>query len=320
MAANNRFAKWLTRFDQLGIVIVLVILMITVGLINKVFYSPENLMNVFRSTSYVFIIGIAITYVLITAGLDLSVGAVMAMSGILSAMVAQTGMPLLVSIASGILFGAAVGLVNGFLIVKQDIPALIVTLGMMYVCEGLVLIITKGSPVYPLPDSYKQLGQGNVLGIPNPVVIALILAIIGAFVLKYTKYGRCIYATGGNKETSRLAGINVNFIQMSVYVLSGASAALTGILMAGRLNSAQPSSGSGYELTVVAAVIIGGTSMFGGAGSIFGTLLGALLMTVIENALLLMKISAYWQSFIVGIIIIFAVGLDQYRRKKYRGK
>jgi len=232
-------------------------------------------------------------------------------------MAAKSGVPVAVSILTGLVFGLAAGLINGLLVVKLHIPALIVTLGMMYICDGLILIVTMGSPVYPLPYSFKKLGQGTVFGIPNIIMISLALALIGAFVLKNTKYGRQVYAIGGNRETARLAGIPVDATQVSVYVLSAASAALAGILMAGRLNSAQPGAGNGYEMTVVAAVIIGGTSMFGGAGSILGTLLGSLLMTVIENVLLLMKISAYWQSLVIGIIIIFAVGLDQYRRTKY---
>lgn len=314
---KKRIWQAMERFDQLGITIVLAALVIMASFTNPTFYSAGNIINVLRSASFVFIIGIAITFVLITGGLDLSVGRVMAMAGILSAMAAKSGVPVAVSILAGLVFGLAAGLINGLLVVKLHIPALIVTLGMMYICDGLILIVTMGSPVYPLPDSFKKLGQGTVFGIPNIIMISLALALIGAFVLKNTKYGRQVYAIGGNRETARLAGIPVDATQVSVYVLSAASAALAGILMAGRLNSAQPGAGNGYEMTVVAAVIIGGTSMFGGAGSILGTLLGSLLMTVIENVLLLMKISAYWQSLVIGIIIIFAVGLDQYRRTKY---
>lgn len=316
-AKKNWIGSALKSFDQLGIVLVLAILVIAVSFTNSTFYSIKNIINVLRSTAFIFMIGIAITYVLITGGLDMSVGRVMAMAGVLSAMAAQSGIPLPACILIGLAFGFVVGMFNGLMIVKLNIPPLIVTLGMMYICDGLVLIVTKGSPVYPLPDAFKKLGQGTILGLPNIVIIALVLAIIGAFVLRHTRYGRHVYSTGGNRETARLAGINVGATQISVYVLSAMVSALAGILMAGRLNSAQPSSGNGYEMTVVAAVIIGGTSMFGGAGSILGTLLGSLLMTVIENVLLLMRISAYWQSLIVGIIIIFAVGLDQYRRKKY---
>lgn len=304
------------KFDQLGIVVVLVALVLIVGFNNSVFFSSDNIINIFRSTSFVFLIGIAMTFVLITGGLDLSVGSVMAMGGILSAMAATSGLPLVISVIIGLVFGLGIGLINGILIVKLNIPALIVTLGMMYVCEGLVLIITQGKPVYPLPDDFKWMGQGSVGPIPNVVVISAVIAVIASIVLVKTRYGRSIYAVGGNKETSRLAGININMVQISVYILCSIAAALAGILMAGRLNSAQPSAGSGYELKVIAAVIIGGTSMFGGSGNVLGTLIGALLMTIIENGMLLMKISAYWQSLVVGIIIIFAVGLDQYRRKK----
>lgn len=308
--------KKITSSEQLGIGIVLIILLIIIGSVNNNFFSAENIMNVLRSTSYIFIIGIAMTFVLITGGLDLSVGAVTAVGGILTGLASTNGVPTVLSILIGLLFGAVVGAINGVLVVKARIPALIVTLGMMYVCNGLTLIITQGTPVYPLPEGLKKIGQGSVGSIPNVVVIAIVLAVIGAFVLKKTPYGRSVYAVGGNFETARVSGIDVNKVQISVYVLVGIAAALTGILMAGRLNSAQPSAGTGYELKVVAAVVIGGTSMFGGSGKISGTFLGALLMIVIENGMLLMRISAYWQSLVVGVIMVLAVGLDQYRRKR----
>lgn len=308
--------KQIKSSEQLGIGIVLIILLIIIGSVNSNFFSPENITNVLRSTSYIFIIGIAMTFVLITGGLDLSVGAVMAVGGILTGLAATNGVPTVFSILIGLLFGAAVGAVNGILVVKARIPALIVTLGMMYACNGLTLIITQGTPVYPLPDGLKIIGQGSVCSIPNSIIVALVLAIIGAFVLKKTPYGRSVYAVGGNFETARVSGIDVNKVQISVYILVGVAAALTGILMAGRLNSAQPSAGNGYELKVVAAVVIGGTSMFGGSGKISGTFLGALLMIVIENGMLLMRISAYWQRLVVGVIMVLAVGLDQYRRKR----
>ena len=310
------FLRNITQFDQLGILLVLVALVVVIGVSNSIFFSAENIMNILRTTSFVFIIGIAMTYVLIAGGLDLSVGSVMGLGGILSAMAITNGMPLIVSIIIGLLFGFGIGLVNGILIIRLNIPALIVTLGMMYIGQGLILIITQGTPVYPLPDNFKIIGQGDTASIPNVVIIAAVLAAIAMIILKKTRYGRSVYAVGGNRETARTSGININFIQISVYVLTGLAAALSGILMAGRLNSAQPSAGTGYELNVIAAVVIGGTSMFGGSGNVLGTLIGALLMSVIANGMLIMKISVYWQSLIVGAIIIFAVGLDQYRRKK----
>lgn len=312
---NSLYSK-ITKFDQLGILIVLIVLVLIVGINKPVFFSGENIVNILRSMSFIFIIGVAMTFVLIAGGLDLSVGPIVALGGIISALAVTNGVPVFFSILLGIAAGAVIGFVNGAIIVKFNIPALIVTLGMMYIGKALVLVITEGKPVYPLPDNFKIIGQGSVGVIPNIVMVAIVIAIIGAFVLKKTKYGRSVYAVGGNRETARLSGINVNGIQISVYVLTGAAAALAGVLMAARLNSAQPTAGAGYELSVIAAVIIGGTSMFGGAGSILGTLIGALLMTIIENGMLLLKISPNWQGIVVGAIIIFAVGLDQYRRKK----
>lgn len=317
--SKNGFAvtlKKITKFNQLGILLVLVALVLVVGINKPVFFSGENLMNVLRSSSFIFLIGIAMTYVLISGGLDLSVGPMVALGGILSSMAVVSGVPIVISILLGVAIGLILGAMNGFMIVKFRIPALIVTLGMKYIAEGLVLIITLGKPVYPLPERFQAIGQGDVLGIPNVVLVAIVLALIGAGVLKYTRYGRSVYAVGGNKETARLSGINAGFIQGSVYALTGGTAALAGVLMAARLNSAQPTAGTGYELSVIAAVIIGGTSMFGGSGNISGTLIGALLMTVIENGMLLLRISPYWQKLIVGVVIILAVGLDQYRRKR----
>lgn len=306
----------ITGFDQLGILIVLIALILIVGISRPVFFSPENIVNVLRSMSFTFMIGIAMTFVLIAGGLDLSVGPVVALGGIISSLAVTNGVPVFLSILLGTATGALIGIINGFIIVRFDIPALIVTLGMMYIGKALVLVITQGRPIYPLPDEFKIIGQGTIGILPNIVIIAVILALIGAFVLTKTTYGRSVYAVGGNRETARLAGINVNAIQMSVYVLTGAAAALAGVLMAARLNSAQPTAGTGYEMSVIAAVIIGGTSMFGGSGKIIGTFIGALLMTIVENGMLLLRISPNWQGIVVGAIIIFAVGLDQYRRRK----
>ena len=323
MNKNNRLGKFgggiltgLKNYDQLGILIVLIAIIVLVSIVKPVFLSEENLVNIFRSTSFVYIIGIAMTFVLITGGFDLSVGAVMAMGGILSSMAAQAGLSIPLCVVIGVLFGVGIGVLNGLFVVKLNIPPLIVTLGMLYICQSLILIITSGRAIYPLPDNFKVMGQGSVGGVPNVFLIAIVLTVVAMVTLKLTPYGRSVYSVGGNREAARLSGINVQKIMVSVYILTGSSAALAGILMAARLNSAQPSAGSGYELTVIAAVIIGGTSMFGGSGSVIGTFIGAFLMLVIETSMLLLKISPYWQNFVVGVIIIFAVGLDQYRRKK----
>ena len=316
---RRRLPPVLVRISQAresGIILFLVILCLLIGAVNPVFISSENLSNMLRSTSFIFIIGIAMTFVLIAGGLDLSVASVFALGGVVSSIAVTHSMGVLASVLLGLAAGFAVGCLNGILVIRFNIPALIVTLGTMYMVRGAVLIITQGIAIYPLTPEFDALGQGDFLGVPYVIIISVVLAVIAHIVLNYTSYGRSIYAIGGNEETSRLAGINTKLVQGSTYVLTGLAAALSGIIMAGRLNSAQPNVGTGYELLVIAAVIIGGTSLFGGTGTVLGTAAGALLTTVISNGIVLMRISAYWQNLIVGAVIILAVGLDQYRRKR----
>lgn len=312
----GRIGQRLFQARETGILAFLIVLCLVIGLVNPVFFSGENLANMVRSTSFIFIIGIFETFVLIAAGLDLSVAPVFALGGIVSSMAATHGVPVVPSILAGVAVGFLTGLINGVLIIRFNLPPLIVTLGMMYMARGMVLILTQGVAIYPLPDAFNVLGQGSLLGVPYVIWIAVLLAVVAHIVLSYTPYGRSVYAIGGNEDTARLAGLNVKKVKASVYVLCGMAAAFSGTIMAGRLNSAQPNIGSGYELLVIAAVIIGGTSLFGGAGTILGTATGALLTTVISNGMVLMKISAYWQNLVVGAIIILAVGLDQFRRAR----
>lgn len=310
------FIKSIFQAREAGMIAFLFTLVLIIGLVNPVFLQVDNMMNIFRSTSFIFIIGIAMTFVLISAGLDLSIAPVFALGGIIASLAVVNGIPSFFCILLGIAVGLVVGLANGILIVKFKIPALIVTLGMMYMIRGVVLVITQGLSIFPLTPEFAALGQGSFLGVPYVIWIAVILAIIAHYVLTQTAYGREVLAVGGNEETSRLAGINTGRVKMSVYVLCSMAAAFSGTIMAARLNSGQPSVGTGYELIVIAAVIIGGTSLFGGAGSILGTASGALLTTVITNGMVAMKISPYWQNLVVGAIIILAVGVDQFRRRK----
>jgi ribose/xylose/arabinose/galactoside ABC-type transport system permease subunit len=314
-----RLPAMATRIAQAresGILLFLLALCVVIGIVNPIFLSAENLANILRTTSFIFLMAIAMTFVLISGGLDLSVASVFALGGVVASMAVTHGWGVVLSVLAGLFVGLVVGVLNGVLVIKFSIPALIVTLGTMYMVRGVVLIVTQGVAIYPLTPEFNTLGQGDLLGIPYVILIAIVLAVIAHVVLNYTAYGRSIYAIGGNEETSRLAGISTKFLKGSVYVLSGLAAALSGLIMAGRLNSAQPNVGSGYELLVIAGVIIGGTSLFGGAGTILGTVAGTLLTSVIANGIVLMKISAYWQNLIVGAVIIVAVGLDQYRRKR----
>lgn len=308
--------KELSRKNESGIFLALILIIVVIGMINPAIFSKDIIINNFRTTSFLFIIGIAMTFVLIAGGLDLSVGSTLALGGVMSGLAVTNGIPALLGVLIGIGVGAAIGLMNGLIIVKINIPPLIATLGMMYVVKGIVMIITQGAPVFPLPESFNRIGQGDLFHIPFVVIIAIILAVIAHVTLNKTRFGRAVYAIGGNEETARLSGINVGFTKIWIYIVAGAASGLSGVLMAARLASAQPNSGSGYELLVVTSVIIGGTSLFGGAGSILGTAIGTMFLTIVTSGMVLLQISVYWQNLVVGVIIILAVALDQFRRKR----
>lgn len=314
---NNSLIKRINKMSELGILLVLVLLCTVVSLVNPTFYSFDNIMNILRTTSYVIIAALAATMVFITGGLDLSVGSIIGLGGLISGVcLAYFKLPVWVSIVAGLMLGVIFGLFNGLAIVKGKIPPLIVTLGTLYMARGLMNVITKGKPVYPLPESFNIIGSGTLLGVPYSVILVAVMAIIVHLILKYTIYGRYIYAIGGNEETSRLSGIDVELVKISVYIISAVCAALSGIVMSARMASAQVSTGTGWEMTVIASVIIGGTSMFGGSGTVLGTVIGALLMTTLTNGMVLMRVSAYWQNVAIGAIIIIAVAIDQYKRRK----
>lgn len=297
-----------------GMFIFFLVLVIGVGILNPAFWNFMNVVNMLRSISFLTISALGMTLVLIGGGLDLSVGSVIGLGGMVSGILLQSGAAVPLAIVLGLTTGAGVGLFNGLVITGAKIPPLIVTLGSLYMARGVVLVMTKGRPVYPFPDSFNALGTGSAFGIPYSVYIMVILALFFHLVLSKTVYGRCIYAIGGNEETARNSGIAVDKVKVISYVTVGFLAALTGILMSARMNSAVPNSGEGWELRVIASVIIGGTSMFGGIGTIGGTLIGASIMSVLSTAMIMLRISAYWQNIVVGAIIILAVGVDQYRR------
>jgi ribose/xylose/arabinose/galactoside ABC-type transport system permease subunit len=313
---RGNFWRRLSEKSELGIAVPLLLLIVIVGVVNPVFFNVDNIINVLRQSSFTFIIGVAMTFVLVGGGLDLSVGSVLALGGVISGLALLAGVPIWISVALGVLAGVVVGLFNGIVVAMFKIPSLIVTLGMMYFARGVVQVLTRGNPVYPLPEAFNFLGQGFIAGVPVVVIAAAVLGIFGHVVLTQTAYGRSVFALGGNRETARLSGINVQRVTIWVYVLCGAASGLTGVLTAARLASALSNAGSGMELQVIAGCIIGGTSMFGGSGSILGTLIGVAFMNIIANGMVLMKISVYYQSMVIGAIIILAVGIDQYNRKR----
>jgi len=313
---RSNFWRRLSEKSELGIAVPLLLLIVIVGVVNPVFFNVDNIINVLRQSSFTFIIGVAMTFVLVGGGLDLSVGSVLALGGVISGLALLAGVPIWIAVALGVLAGVVVGLFNGIVVAMFKIPSLIVTLGMMYFARGVVQVLTRGNPVYPLPEAFNFLGQGFIAGVPVVVIAAAVLGIFGHVVLTQTAYGRSVFALGGNRETARLSGINVQRVTIWVYVICGAASGLTGVLTAARLASALSNAGSGMELQVIAGCIIGGTSMFGGSGSILGTLIGVAFMNIIANGMVLMKISVYYQSMVIGAIIILAVGIDQYNRKR----
>lgn len=311
--------NFLSKFwdvQESGVIVVTVIFIVVITLVNSAFLSRANLTNVFRSTGFTLITAIGMTLVFIAGGLDISVGSTLALGSTISAMAVLAGVPPVPAVLLGLLAGFAIGLFNGLTIIKLGIPPLIVTLGTQYAGRGIVYVLTKGVAVYPLTKEFQSLEQGDLFGAPKIALIALGLSIIAHIALTRTTFGRSVYAVGGNQEAARLSGINLQRISISCYAITGVCAAFAGIMMASRLGSGQANAGEGYEMTVIAAVIIGGTSATGGAGTILGTAIGALFMNILENSMTLMKISVYWQKVVVGLILILAVVFDQYKRNR----
>lgn len=317
---EKKLAGKIIGVREMGVIIPIILSVILFGTQNKVFLDAENIVNILRTTSFTFITAIGMTFLIIAGGLDLSVGAVYAFAGVMAGLLMNAGVPIFLAVIIACLTGVVFGSLNGYFVQKVNLPPFIATMATMYIARGVVLGIQKGNPVYPLPQAFNAIGQGNLFSIgsiqiPYIVIIALVFGVIASFVLKHTTYGRMIFAVGGNPETSRLAGIPVRTIRLSAYILVSILASFTGILMASRMGSAQPNVGNGYEMQVIAGTVIGGTSLNGGAGSILGALLGSLFMTIISNGMTMIKISAYWQQLIMGIVLLLACSLDQIRMR-----
>ena len=297
-----------------GILIVFFLICIGLSILSPYFMTTNNILNIFRQTSIYGIIAVGMTFVILTGGIDLSVGSILALSGMIAAgLMKNNGIGVFIASVAAILVGGGIGLINGVLITKGKIAPFVVTLGMVTIARGLTLIYSKGYPVSGFSPEFRQLGGGYFLGIPIPVIIFIATVALAWFILNHTRLGRYTYAIGGNEETVKLSGINVNFYKTMVYVIVGIASSLSALILTSRLNSAEAIAGQGYELDVIAAVVIGGTSLSGGRGSIIGTLIGALLIGVINNGMNLLGISPYFQQVVKGGLIIGAVILDRLR-------
>ena len=310
---NNKFKENLDKYKSL---IGLVLLCVVITFVSPAFMTLSNITNVFTQVSTNAIIAVGMTFVILTGGIDLSVGSTVAISGAFAAsIIKSTNNVFLAVLAAGIV-GIVIGLINGLLISKGKLQAFIATLATMTIFRGATLVFTNGTPISKLPEKFVNIGNGKIGFMPIPVIITVIVLVIAIYVLTQTRFGRYLYALGGNEDSARLSGINTTKIKTLVYVISGFASSIAGVIIASRIGSASPNAGTGFELDAIAAVVIEGTSLAGGEGRITGTLIGALIIGVLNNGLNLMNVSPFYQSIVKGLVILIAVLLDKKSRKK----
>lgn len=299
------------NLQRFGLPIAFVALVMVLALLSPAFLTPENLLNVARQVSVNAIIAAGMTFVILTAGIDLSVGSVLGLAGVLIAGVLKGGGTLGLALTAGLAVGAGFGVLNGLAVAYGRVAPFIVTLATLTIARGVTLVYTQGQPISNLGGGFDWLGQGDVAGIPVPVVIMALVFAASYVVLTQMVVGRYVYAIGGNVEAARLSGINVRRHTILVYAIGGLCSAIAAIILTARLDSAQPTAGVGYELDAIAAVVLGGTTLMGGEGGIGGTLLGAFLIGVLNNGLNLLNVSSFYQQIVKGVVILLAVLLDQ---------
>jgi ribose transport system permease protein len=302
--------------QRMGPLLGLALIVIVLSVISDDFLTVSNIFNVLRQISINALIAFGMTFVILTGGIDLSVGSILALSSAITAGLMDGGMDTTLAVLIGLLAGMAMGAVNGLIIAKGRVAPFIATLATMTVFRGLTLVYTEGKPITGLHPDFAMLGKGFFLEIPMPVIWMLISFAVLYFILRHTTFGRHVYALGSNEEATRLSGISTTRVKVWVYTISGLFAALSGIILASRLNSAQPTAGTAYELDAIAAVVLGGTSLAGGRGWIVGTLIGAMIIGVLDNGLNLLNVSSFYQSVVKGAVILVAVLLDRSKSHK----
>jgi len=317
---------------QFGPLLFLIILMIVFTALKPSFIDPINVFNIMRQISITGLIALGMTFVILTAGIDLSVGALLALCGMVAAIVAKggaastlslsasegTGYGWFAALLAAVIVGSAAGGLQGLTITKLKVPPFVVTLGGLTIFRGLTLMLSNGGPISGFTPDMRWFGTGLIGPVPVPVIIFAIAAVLCHIVLRYTRYGRAVYAVGGNAEAARLSGLRVDRVLISVYVIVGFFSGLAAFVLSARLNSAEAVAGLGYELTVISAVVIGGTSLFGGIGSVGGTVVGAALIGVLQNGLQFNNVSSYTQSVVIGLILILAVAFDRWLKSRAR--
>ena len=318
----TRFKNGVVKYfkDNIGIIIALLAMFIFLTVFpttRSTFLTPKNMFNILRQNASNLFLATGMTMVIILGGIDLSVGSVIALSGVVAAgCVVNFGLPEAVGFIAAIAVGAAVGLFNGFIICKTDIPPFIVTLASMNITKGIALVLTGGAPIRCMTDAFKFPGAGYVGPVPTPVILMFIIFILAALMINKTQLGRHIYAVGGNVQAAKFSGISVQKVKLIVYAYTGVMAGIAGVVIASRLYSGQPTAGDGAEMDAIASVVVGGTSMSGGSGRIGGTLIGVLIIGVLNNGLNLMGVDSNFQYIVKGLVILLAVYVDFLRNKK----
>jgi ribose transport system permease protein len=306
--------------QEFGVVLILMAMVVFLSLYTDTFLASTNIFNILRAFSWIAISAFGQCMVIITTGVDLSVGSVMGLSGLASAMLLARGVPVSIAVVGGLAVGLIVGLANGLMITKGKLPPFIATLGTLLMARGLCYGLTGGWPVRSLPQSFRSLGQYDIpignMGVPLPLIFMLVLAVITSLFLSRSTWGYRIYAVGGNEEATRLSGINTDRIKIMVYSICGFLTAIGGVLMTARLGVAAPTAADAYELDVIAAAVVGGTSFSGGEGTILGVLVGAAIMQVLRTGLVLTGVSAYWLQAVQGLVIVTAIMFDQLRKRR----
>ena len=303
--------KLINQINIYRSVLILLVICIFATILSPSFLSVTNLFNVFKQITVAGVVGCGMTFVILTGGIDLSVGSILGLSGVLAAGVLEsTGNPAF-AIALALAVGVICGAINGFFVSFCEIPPFISTLGMMTLLRGCVLVYTKGSPISIKSDAYKFFGKGAIAGIPVPVIILILLFLLAHYILTQTSYGRSIYAFGGNREAARLSGISTRFTEWMAYTINCLLCGIAGVILTARLGSAQSTSGTGIEMDAIAAVILGGTSLSGGVGFVLPTVVGAMIMGIIDNILTLMNVNPHATNIVKGAVILIAVLVDK---------
>ena len=316
LAAKTQKKKLNLDFPWITAAIAMAVLVVALSIASPVFLTKSNIMSILRQAAVYVIMGLGMSFVMMTGGVDLSQGSLLALVGVLAAYIVQTVGSIPLAILACVVVSALVGSINGGVIACLNIPPFIATLATMYLCRGMTLVITQASPIVLTNETFKWIGTGSLLGLPVPVYIFLIAAFVGQFILSYTSTGRFVLAVGSNQEAARLSGIKTRWNKCKAYIISGVMVSIAGIVYVARLGAAQATAGQSYEMEAIAAAVLGGTSVLGGEGTVFGTVLGAIVVAIVRNAMVLLEISTYYQQIFTGAVILIAVIIDTQRKAR----